>query len=162
MRVLRYLYILALVVWLGGMVVAGAVVAPAIFSVIEASDPATGRVLAGRVFGNVLDRFHLVAYAAGGLMLVTLTLQRVVGPRPAAFGVRAGLIACMLAATLYSGLVNSPRIDALQSAVDGPIDRLAPEDARRMAFDRLHGLATMLLAATAVAGLLLLVWESRE
>ncbi len=162
MRALRYLYIFALAVWLGGMVVAGAVVAPAIFSVIEAWDPATGRVLAGRVFGDVLGRFHLVAYAAGVLMLVTLTLQRVVGPRPAAYGVRAALVACMLASTLYSGLVISPRIDALQSAVTGPMSRLPEEDVRRVEFDQLHGLSSTVLGAVAVGGLLLLAWESRE
>ena len=42
---LRYLYVLALVVWLGGMVVLGAVVAPTTFQVLQASAPANGRAL---------------------------------------------------------------------------------------------------------------------
>ena len=56
MRPLRYLYILALVLWLGGMAIAGLVVAPVTFGVLEAWNPTMGRVLAGQVFGAVLAR----------------------------------------------------------------------------------------------------------
>jgi uncharacterized membrane protein len=162
MLAVRYLYILALVVWLGGMVVAGAVVAPATFSVLESWDAGTGRMLAGRVFGVVLSRFHVVAYAAGVLMLLTLTLQKLLGPRPAAFGFRAGLLTAMLAITLYSGFVVVPQVETLQNAVSGPINRLPPDDPRRREFDGLHVFGSRLLTATAVAGLVLLLWEARE
>ena len=90
MLALRYVYVLALVVWLGGMVILGAVVAPTTFQVLQASVPATGRELAGAVFGTMLARFHYVAYVAGGLLLVTLAAMRVLGPRPAHVGVRVG------------------------------------------------------------------------
>src|SRR5262245_56119175 len=50
---LRYVYILALATWLGGMVVLGAVVAPATFQVLQASAPAGGRLLGGAVFGAI-------------------------------------------------------------------------------------------------------------
>ena len=46
--------VLALVLWLGGMTIAGFVVAPTTFGVLEAWNPSTGRVLAGQVFGAVL------------------------------------------------------------------------------------------------------------
>jgi uncharacterized membrane protein len=48
MFALRYVYVLALVVWLGGMLMLGAVVAPTTFQVLQASAPATGRELASR------------------------------------------------------------------------------------------------------------------
>ena len=82
MRAVRYVYVLALVVWLGGMVVLGAVVAPATFQVLQASEPATGRELGGAVFTTILERFHYVAYGAGALLLITLALMAVLGPRP--------------------------------------------------------------------------------
>jgi uncharacterized membrane protein len=81
MRILRYVYVLALVLWLGGMTTAGLVVAPATFSVLEHWDPIAGRRLAGDVFAAVLARLHLVALAAGSAMLVVLTVLRVLGPR---------------------------------------------------------------------------------
>lgn len=162
MLAVRYVYILALVVWLGGMVVAGAVVAPSVFGVLQEWNAETGRVLAGRVFGEVLRRFHHVAYAAGALMLVTLTVQRLIGPRPRAYGVRAAIIAVMLGATLYSGLVVTPQIEGLQRTVEGPVNRLREDDPRRHEFERLHGLSSTLLTAAAVGGLLVLAWETRE
>lgn len=162
MLAVRYLYILALVIWLGGMLVAGAVVAPAVFGVLEQSDPALGRVLGGQVFGEILTRFHRLAYVTGALMFVTLTVQRLIGPRPRAYGLRAALVALMLGATMYSGLVVSPRIGSIQRTVSGSVQRLPAEDPRRHEFDKLHGLSSTLLTAAAVGGLILLAWETRE
>jgi hypothetical protein len=161
MFLLRYFYILALVVWIGGLVVAGAIVAPSVFDVLQASTT-DGRVLAGAVFGEVLRRVHLLAYAMAGLMLVTLTLQRVLGPRPINFGIRAAIVGSMLAVALVSGYVISPRVEAIARAVNGPIASLPTEDPRRLEFFRLHGLSNLLLALTAVGGLVLLWWEARE
>ena len=162
MLALRYLYVLALVVWLGGMVILGAVVAPTTFQVLEASVPATGRELAGAVFGATLARFHYVAYAAGGLLLVTLAAMRVLGPRPAHVGVRAIIAAVMLAVALYSGMVVLHQIDAVQVAAGGLPSRLPAGDDRRTRFDALHLLSTRLMIFNMCAALALLYWEARE
>jgi uncharacterized membrane protein len=156
------LYVLALVLWLGGMAIAGLVVAPVTFAVLEAWNPATGRVLAGDVFGAVLERLSLIAYAAGIVMFVVLTVQRLLGPRPRSYGIRVGIIALMLALTMYADMVAAPRIDELQSQVGGPMNQLAADDARRVEFDRLHGLSTTLIVMAIGGGLVLLGWETRE
>jgi uncharacterized membrane protein len=162
MRSLRYLYVLALVLWLGGMAIAGLVVAPVTFAVLEAWNPATGRVLAGDVFGAVLERLSLIGYAAGGLMFVVLTVQRLLGPRPRSYGIRVGIIAVMLAFTMYSDMIAAPRIDQLQSQVSGPMNQLDASDARRVEFDSLHSLSTALIMMAIGGGLVLLGWETRE
>jgi hypothetical protein len=162
MRALRYFYLLALVVWLGGMVVAGLVVAPTTFGVLQAWDPGKGRMLAGQVFGGVLSRFYLVAYAAAAIMLLILTAQRVLGPRPKSYGIRVGLVGLMLGAMLYGGLVLAPQIDQLQLEVAGPMELLPAGDHRRVAFDRAHQLSTTLFSFSMLGGLILLGWESRE
>jgi hypothetical protein len=162
MRSLRYAYMLALVTWLGGMAIAGLVVAPVTFSVLEAWNPSTGRVLAGDVFGAVLSRMNLVAYIAGGVMFLVLTTQRVLGPRPRSYGIRVALILSMLALTFYSAMFTVPRIDELQSLVAGPMNALPAEDGRRQEFDHLHTLSTSLAMATIVGGLVLLGWETRD
>jgi hypothetical protein len=61
MPVLRFAYALALALWLGGMIVLGAIVAPSLFSTLGTLDPATGRAVAGEAFGAVLVRFHYLA-----------------------------------------------------------------------------------------------------
>jgi uncharacterized membrane protein len=160
---LRYAYLLALVVWLGGMIVLGAVVAPTVFGVLEANAPGeTGRALAGAVFGTVLARFHYVAYAAGTVIVVTLAAMALVGPRPRGFAVRTTLVAGMLAIALYSGVVVTGRIEALQQEVGGLPSRLPPGDARRVRFDALHRLSTLLMLINSLGALALLSWEARE
>jgi hypothetical protein len=159
---LRYLYIVSLVIWLGGLVVAGAVVAPSIFDVLQAWNAAEGRALSGSVFGEVLRRVHLLSYTMGGVMMGALTLQRVLGPRPISYGIRAAIVGVMLSLSLASGLLVSPRVAAITRQVDGPIVALPSDDPRRAAFYRLHGLSNLLLSVTAAGGLALLWWEARE
>ncbi|MEW6323226.1 MAG: DUF4149 domain-containing protein [Acidobacteriota bacterium] len=162
MLVLRYLYAVALVLWLGGTLVAGAIVAPATFEVLQAWDPAVGRMLAGQLFGDILARLHVLGYAAGGVMMVSLTVQRLVGPRPVAYGIRAALTGVMLALFGYSGWLVLPRVQALQREIGGPVNALPADDTRRVEFDALHERSTQLVTAASVVGLVLLVWEARE
>ena len=110
MILLRYLYVLALVVWLGGIVVAGGVAAPSIFAVLQEWNPVEGRVLAGRVFGEVLQRLYWLGYASAAVMFVALTVHRLLGARPIRYGVRAIILALMVSATMAAdynvGLAN--------------------------------------------------------
>lgn len=156
------MYILALVVWLGGMVVLGAVVAPATFQVLQANAPATGRELGGAVFTTILERFHYVAYGAGALLLVTLALMAVLGPRPRHLAVRLSLITAMLAIALYSGAVVLRSAENIRHEVGGLPSRLPEGDARRVRFDELHALSTRLMMINLAGALALLFWEARE
>ncbi len=162
MVALRYAYVLALVVWLGGGLLLGAIVAPTTFGVLQAQAPAEGRALAGAVFGTILARFQWVSYAAGGVLLVTLALSAVIGPRPVAFSRRVALIAIMLALALYGGLRVGPRVEALRTATGVLPSSLAANDPRRVEFDQLHRLSTWLMLGTLAGGLVLLYWETRE
>jgi uncharacterized membrane protein len=162
MLALRYVYVLALVAWLGGMLAIGAIVAPAAFEVLQAADPVAGRALAGEAFGAIVARFHYVAYAAGFLLLVTLAAMAVLGPRPHAFAVRSSLIALMLGVALYSGFVVLANIDTLQREVGTLPSRLPAGDARRVRFDQLHLLSTRLMMFNMAGALVLLYWEARE
>ena len=162
MFLLRYLYILALGVWLGGMGVAGFITAPSVFQVLEAWNPVEGRVLAGQVVGHVLSKLHLVLYAAGVAMLMTLTIRRLLGPRPVGYGIRASIIGAMLALALASGFGISPRVEAMQRDIGGSVAALPESDPRRASFYQLHGLSNLLLSATVIGALLLIYWETKE
>jgi hypothetical protein len=164
MLVIRYLALTVLVVWLGGMIVLGLLVAPATFGVLQtsASDPATGRMLAGSVFGVILRRFHLLAYGCGALLLAALFVMKFVGPPPGGFVIRVGLVVVMLALALYSGIPVSREIEQIQSQVGGPMSSLPPSDPRKARFDRLHSLSTTLMTVNIGLGLVLLYWYVRE
>lgn len=162
MLALRYAYLLALLVWLGGLLVLGGLAAPALFASLEAAHGAAGREMAGLAFGAILRRFHLAAYACGALMLVTLAGMAALGPRPVRFAVRVGIIGLMLGLTAYSGLGVSRRVERLRDAIGGPVASLPASDPRRAAFGRLHALSTALLGASALGGLALLFFEARS
>jgi hypothetical protein len=144
------------------MVVLGLLVAPSTFGVLEASDPVSGRVLAGAVFGEVMRRFHLLAYGCGAILLVCLFVIKFVGPPPDGFIVRAGIAAAMLVLALYSGVRVSRGIAEIQSRVSGPISGLPDTDPRRVRFDRLHSMSTMLMTVNTGLGFVLLFWYARE
>lgn len=162
MLALRYVYVFALVVWLGGMLTLGALVAPTTFQILQASEPIVGRELAGEVFGAIVARFHYLAYGAGALLFICLVAMAVLGPRPRAFAVRCALIATTLGVSSYSGFVVLGRIDSLQQDVGVPVSRLPASDARRVEFDRLHQLSTRLMMFNMAAAMILLYWEARE
>lgn len=162
MVLLRYLYVVALVLWVGGLLVAGAIVAPSVFGVLQAWNPVEGRVLAGQVFGEVLLRLTWLSYAMGAVMFVTLTLHRLLGARPLKYGVRVGIMGVMLLMMAALGLWVIPRVNAIQARVTGPVSALAATDPVRTEFDSLHGTSNVLFAITALGGLALCFWEARE
>ena len=162
MVLLRYLYVVALVLWVGGLITAGAVVAPSVFGVLQAWNEAQGRVLAGRVFGEVLLRLTWLSYAMAGVMFITLTLHRLLGARPVKYGIRVGIMGLMLLLMMYMGFFLLPGVDAIQAQVQGPVGSLPATDPLRVEFDRLHGLSNILFSITAIGGLALCWWETRE
>jgi hypothetical protein len=162
MIAVRYVALLALLVWLGSMITLGLLVAPATFQVLQGADPSNGRVLAGLLFGDILRRFHLVAYACGAALLISFFIMKFVGPPPSGFVVRSALAAAMLAVALYSGIRVTGELEAVQAGVHGPMSRLPTTDARRVRFDQLHRRSTMLMTINIGLGLVLLFWYVRE
>lgn len=162
MIALRYVYVLALVIWLGGIIILGALVAPTTFQLLQAVDPSAGRALAGDLFGALIARFHYVQYGAALTLLLTLVVMAILGPRPPAFAVRTAVITVMLGIALYSGLIVLARIDAIQLDIGGLASALPAADPRRIQFDQLHELATQLMMVNMAGALALLYWEARE
>ena len=84
MIALRYVYVLALSIWFGGIITIGAVIAP--------------------VSDMALRRFYVTSYVAGALVLVSLFAMALLGPRPSGFFARFSVALAMFAVTLYAGL----------------------------------------------------------
>jgi Domain of unknown function (DUF4149) len=162
MVLLRYLYVVALVLWVGGLITAGALVAPSVFGVLQAWNESQGRVLAGQVFGEVLLRLTWLSYAMGAVMFITLTLHRLLGARPVKYGIRVGIMGLMLLMMMVTGFILIPQVDAIQAQVQSPVAQLADTHPLRLEFNRLHGISNILFSITAIGGLALCWWEARE
>ena len=152
---LRLVSVLTLIVWIGGAITIAGLVAPSAFAVLPSTD-------AAQVVGETLRRFHFVGYAAGVVLVGTLVLAALIGPRPHAFWWRLWIAGLMLIATLVSGLWVSGRVADLRREIGVPVSSLSPTDGRRVAFGRWHALSTALTAFTIAGGLVLGYWEARE
>ncbi len=157
---LRYAAAVAIALWVAGLVVLAAIAAPSIFDELAARNVADGRALAGGVVGEMLGRFHVFSYGCAAVLVGSLLLRRALGPRPRRFGVRLGIALVMTAATVYAGVVLTPRIDRARAG--GAPSALAESDTRRAEFVRLHRQSTVLLLVPVVGGLILFLWELRD
>lgn len=135
MIVLRYLYVLALVAWLGSMLALAGLAAPSIFAVLEHQGAAGGRLLADAIAEDIGRKFHMAAYLCGSVMLATLVGMRLLGPRPRHFAARFATVVGMFVVAAYSGL-----------SVPNHIGRQP----------------TAFMIISMIGGLSLLYWEARE
>ena len=154
MLALRYAGLLAVAVWLGGLLVLGAIAAPSTFDVTAARHLTDDRIVAGAIFGEMLRRFHVLAYICGGVLLASIVARKVLGPTPRPLAIRLGIASLMLATTLFSGLVVSPEIERMQQV---PLT-----DPYRSGFARLHGMSMALQLVPILGGLLMMWWELRD
>jgi hypothetical protein len=161
MLALRFAAVLALALWTGGLLVVGAVAAPSIFDVLGARG-AEGRVLAGAVVGVLLERFTVIAYGCAAVVLLSLAVRGVLGPRPRRFAFRVAGLLLMVALTVYTGAVLAPRIAAMQRSLGTAPSALAETDPRRIEFGRLHGTSVSLQLVSLLGGLALLFWELKD
>src|SRR5712692_5847345 len=107
MSFLRFLMLLSLIVWLGGLIFFP-VVAQTAFSVLPS------RHLAGLVVGRSLGVLHWMGIISGFVFLASSTLYNRLSTGAAhVFAVRHLLICLMLALTLISQFNIIPRMDTL-------------------------------------------------
>jgi hypothetical protein len=161
MLALRYAAVLALALWIGGLIALGALAAPAAFDVLGAGGP-QGRALAGSVVGETLRRFNLVAYSCGAVVLLSLAVRGVLGPRPRRFAIRVAGLLLMIGAAGYAGGVVAPRIARAQGAIGAAPSTLDPADPRRVEFGRLHATSVSVQLVPLLGGLALLFFELKD
>ena len=111
MSFLRFLMLLSLVVWIGGIIFF-AIMAPTAFHVLPT------RLLAGTLVGNLLTKLHWIAIVCGVVYLLSsLVYSRITEGEANVFAARHVLIGGMLVLTLVSQFWITPRMLALRAQV---------------------------------------------
>ena len=114
MSFLRYLMLLSLVVWIGGLIFFAFVLAPTVFA--PGVLPSTH--LAGNVVGRALSKLHWIGIISAVVFLISsLLYSRLVDGTAHVFAMRHILMSMMLALTLVSQFWIIPRMDALRAQV---------------------------------------------
>lgn len=147
MSFLRYLMILSLVVWLGGLIFFAFVLAPTVFSVLPT------RHLAGNVVARSLGVLHWIGIISGVVFLASsLGYHEIAKGAPRLFAARNVLIVVMVLLTCISQFAIMPRMDNLRATI-GEIDSVPADNPTRMQFDSLHVWSTRVEGGVLLLGL---------
>ena len=155
MAFLKFLMLLALVVWIGGIIFFAFVEAPALFTVL----PTTR--LAGDVVSSSLSKLHWMGIISGVVFLVCSVLyNQLRHGRPKVFAASHVFVALMLALTAISQFRITPKIRALRAEMQA-FDRLPGNDPRPE-FDRLHAWSTRLESGVLLLGIGVVALTARK
>lgn len=146
--------------WLGSALFFSAVVAPAAFGVVRSYNLANASEIAGSIVTRALSVVNISGFIIGLLLLLTFFAVR--GRRG-----RTGVIiefACLSLIIIATGVGHwliAARMRALRSAMVLPIDQVPLDDARRIAFNSLHGYSVNALALAMIAALVAIILIAR-
>ncbi|MGA9528943.1 MAG: DUF4149 domain-containing protein [Terriglobales bacterium] len=158
MSLLRFLVLLSLVVWIGGIVFLAFVEAPTAF----APGLLPTRHMAGSIVGHSLDVLHYMGIASGFVYLIASMIYcRVTSGRLKPFALRHLVIVLMLALTMISQFAISPKMHRLRAEA-GVIDYLPLNHPIRMEFDRLHIWSEKFEEAVLLLGLVAIYKTAQE
>ncbi len=134
MSFLRFIMLLSLVIWVGGLIFLAFVEAPTAFS----PGLLPTRHMAGSIVGRSLDLLHYMAIVSGIVFLIASTFySRMATGNARPLAARHVLIVLMLLLTVISQFAISPKMPAIRAEV-GVIDNVPLDDPLRMEFNRLH------------------------
>jgi uncharacterized protein DUF4149 len=133
MVIASFVYLLALVCWLGGMVFFTGIIAPVAFKVLPIAE-------AGIFVAGVFPRYYILGYVAGLIGVVLAIYFAVERPPRLWWSLSALALAAALGLTIYAGAIVRPQIDTVRAVVE----EQNPDPARRAEFDRLHRLSVIL------------------
>jgi uncharacterized membrane protein len=150
MSFLRFLMLLSLVVWIGGIIFFAFVLAPTAFN-IPAVLPNTH--LAGNVVRIALSKLHWIAIVSGIVFLISsLLYSRLTDGTAHVFAARHVLLCAMLVLTLVSQFGIMPRMDTLRASL-GEVSAAPIDNPERIQFDALHVWSTRVESAVLLLGL---------
>jgi uncharacterized membrane protein len=156
MSFLRFLMLLSLVCWIGGLIFFAFVLAPTAFSVLPTSH------LAGNVVGRALGKLHWIAISSGILFLASsLLYSRLSDGTAHWFAARHVLLCLMLTLTLISQFGIIPRMDALRASL-GEVRAVPIDNPERVRFDALHVWSTRVESAVLLLGLVVVYLTARS
>ena len=158
---MNYTRLILLACWFGAALFFGAVVAPAAFGVLRSFDLPNANEIAGSIVTRSLSVINIAGFLIALLLLLTLLLRRNSAGR-VSFFVESICLVIIGLATAVGHWVIAARMRALRAAMLVPIDQVAADDPRRLAFGALHGYSVNALGLAMIAALVALVLMARN
>jgi len=152
---IQFIHLLALAIWVGGIVIIGAIAAPTIFRKIEP------RRRAGELMGQILAKFDKVALTCSGVLIVTGVIKFYTWENLTPWNTTRYLAILIMSGTcFYSVFIISPRLRvliALRQAEDKTDNQNTAKvrselEIRQKQFSALHKSSTRLMMVNLVCG----------
>lgn len=151
-RFLKLLSLLLLGLWLGAAIFFGAAVAPNLFNVLRGADLPNANALAGTIVTRLLAIINRGGFEIATLLLV-MSFFATRGVKPLRRFLEMISLAIMAIMTALGHWIIAARMLALRTAMQLPIDQIAPSDPRRIEFDNLHRYSVTMMGIAIVAAL---------
>ena len=146
MTIIRFIHLLSLVVWIGGMIFFSFIAAPSIFKALP-------RETAGDVVGDIFPKYWLMGYLCSITALATIIiLSYIERSYPLA---RVGLLVLMTALTFYSGLVVGAKAREVKAQIR-MIEDVSKKEILKSEFNTLHKMSTILNISILILGLVVI------
>jgi hypothetical protein len=150
-----------LAIWFGAALFFSVVVAPAAFGVLRSYGLPNASEIAGGIVTRSLSVVNVSGFVIALLLLLTLFAGRGSLGRWS-FMAETICLSLILIATGLGHWLIAARMRALRVAMSLPIDQIAIDDPRRIAFNNLHGYSVNALALAMIAALVALVLMARS
>jgi hypothetical protein len=158
---MNFTRLILLACWFGAALFFGAVVAPAAFGVLRSFGLSNANEIAGSIVTRSLSVINVAGFLIALLLLLSLLLWRNYAGR-VSFILECVCLVLIAIATGVGHWVIAARMRALRAAMVLPIDQIAADDPRRIAFGALHGYSVNVLGLAMIATLVALVLMSRN
>jgi hypothetical protein len=139
---IRFVYLLAVGMWIGVMAFLSFVVAPTVFGVL-------GPPQAGDVVGAIFPRYYGIGVGLGVAAFAAALFLRARSQRPTPWAVALLALVVAIGASAWSGAVVHPQARRLRAALENP----AAGTEARAEFDHAHGTAVALNGVAMLAAL---------
>jgi uncharacterized membrane protein len=146
--ILRFIYLLSLTLWIGGMAFFSFIAAPSVFKVLPRDE-------AGTVVTEIFPKYYWEGVICGVIALGTSLALGMHTRWSVLLIVRTILLGVMIIGVLYSVLVLEPQIHAVKAQITS-FESLSPTDPLRLEFGRLHGRSFSINAAVLLLGVIVL------
>lgn len=144
--VLRFIYLLSIALWLGGMAFFSFLAAPSIFNILPREE-------AGKVVSDIFPKYYWQGIICGAIALITSIALGTRDRWNTLLIVRTIIIGVMVLGILYAVVILQPKVQAVKAQITS-FESLAPTDPLRLEFGRLHGRSFSVNAAVLLLGVI--------
>jgi uncharacterized protein DUF4149 len=131
--ILRFLYLLSLVFWIGSIFFFSSSTAPSIFKILP-------RQMAGDVITDIFPKYYLIAYICGGIAIITSILSWFTGIHLSgvSYLLRIIILVIMLGLAIFAGAVIRPQALEVRAQMRSLVENSPQYGEVQTRFNKLH------------------------